>query len=105
MAVGRFLLDGGHVALDGLLDLPDPRIYDRQEVVDLGGLLHRLEDLQGAEVAVLSDVCHGGVVVVVRCEHRDRGVVVHVLECHHSAGVGAVHHRGVDRVLDHALAV
>ena len=42
---------------------------------------------------------------MVRCEHRDRGVVVHVLECHHSSGVGAVDHRGVDRVLDHALAV
>lgn len=105
MAVGRFLLDGGHVALDGLLDFSDPRIYDRQEVVHLRGLLHRLEDLQGAEVAVLSDVCHGGVVVVVRGQHRDRRVVVHVLECHHSAGVGAVDHRRVDRVLDHALAV
>ena len=42
---------------------------------------------------------------MVRGQHRDRCVVVHVLEGHHSAGVGAVHHRGVDRVLDHALAV
>ena len=108
MAVARFLLDGVEVALDCVLDPADAGVDDGEDVVHLRGpflRLYRFEDLEGCEVAVQADEGDCGVVVLIWAEKGDRCVVVHVGEGLEAAGVGAVHCRGVDRVLDHALPV
>ena len=108
MAVARFLLDGVQVALDCVLDSADAGVDDGQDVVHLRGpflRLYRLEDLEGRQVAVQADEGDGGVVVLIWAQEGDRCVVVHIGEGLEAAGVGAVHCRGVDGVLDHTLSV
>ena len=108
MAVARFLLDGVEVALDCVLDSADAGVDDGEDVVHLRGpffRLYRFEDLEGRQVSVQADEGDCGVVVLIRAEEGDRCVVVHIGEGLEAAGVGAVHCRGVDGVLDHTLSV
>ena len=105
MHEGRVEPTGLQVALDSPPVVAPPAIQDGEEIQDLVGPFHRLQDLQGGGVVVQGAESDGGVVVLVRPQESDRPLVLAVSDGLQALHIGCVHDGGMDGVLLQAFPV
>ena len=105
MHEGRVQPAGLQVALDGPPVVAPPAVQDREEIQDLVGPFHRLQDFQGGGVVVQGAESDGGVVVLVGPQEGDRLLILPVPDGLESPHIGRVHHGGMDGILLQAFPV